>query len=63
MEVNQQQTSGIDQFNQAVSQMDQVSHKNATLVEEAGVLPQTVGVFKFDEPRNDLLVSEGRLHA
>jgi methyl-accepting chemotaxis protein len=54
-----EQTSGIDQINQAISQMDQVTQQNASLVEEAaaaaealqtqaGNLAQAVGVFKLD---------------
>ena len=60
---SQEQTSGIDQINQAISQMDQVTQQNAALVEQAaaaaasmqeqaGSLVQTVGVFKIDEPGN-----------
>ena len=33
--VTLEQTSGIEQVNQAVSQMDQVTQQNAALVEEA----------------------------
>ena len=60
---SQEQTSGINQINQAISQMDQVTQQNAALVEQAaaaaasmqeqaGSLVQTVGVFKLDESRN-----------
>jgi methyl-accepting chemotaxis protein len=54
-----EQTSGIGQINQAISQMDQVTQQNAALVEEAaaaaeslqdqaGTLAQVVSVFKLD---------------
>lgn len=54
---SQEQSAGIDQVNQAVTQMDQVSQQNAALVEEAAAaagsleeqahkLIQTVAVFK-----------------
>jgi methyl-accepting chemotaxis protein len=52
-----EQSSGIEQVNQAVLQMDQVTQQNAALVEEAaaaassmqeeaGRLSQAVGAFK-----------------
>ncbi|MHB1334224.1 MAG: methyl-accepting chemotaxis protein, partial [Sulfuriferula sp.] len=55
---SQEQTSGIEQINQAVSQMDEVTQQNAALVEEAaaaseslhdqaGNLAQVVSVFKL----------------
>ena len=55
---SQEQTSGIEQINQAVVQMDQVTQQNAALVEEAaaasqslqeqaGTLARTVSVFKI----------------
>jgi methyl-accepting chemotaxis protein len=54
-----EQTQGIEQVNQAITQMDQVTQQNAALVEEAaaaaqsmreqaGHLVQTVSVFKLD---------------
>jgi len=54
---SQEQTTGIEQINQAITQMDQVTQQNAALVEasaasavalqeQAGVLSQTVSVFK-----------------
>ena len=54
-----EQTAGIDQVNQAIAQMDQVTQQNAALVEEAaaasesmqeqaGKLDQIVSVFKLD---------------
>ena len=54
-----EQTSGIEQINMAISQMDQVTQQNASLVEEAaaaaeslqdqaGKLAQLVSVFKLD---------------
>ena len=56
---SQEQTSGIEQINQAIVQMDQVTQQNAALVEEAsaaaqslqeqaGSLVQAVSVFKLD---------------
>ncbi|MGJ7488635.1 methyl-accepting chemotaxis protein, partial [Variovorax sp. LT2P21] len=53
-----EQTQGIEQINQAITQMDQVTQQNAALVEEAaaaaaslqdqaGSLSQVVGVFKL----------------
>ena len=54
-----EQTSGIEQINMAISQMDQVTQQNASLVEEAaaaaeslqgqaGKLAEMVSVFKLD---------------
>ncbi|HEV2611798.1 MAG TPA: hypothetical protein VGU61_16140, partial [Noviherbaspirillum sp.] len=54
-----EQTSGIEQINQAISQMDEVTQQNASLVEEAAAaseamqgqadnLAQLVSVFKLD---------------
>ncbi|SFN17919.1 methyl-accepting chemotaxis protein [Variovorax sp. OV329] len=54
-----EQTQGIDQINQAISQMDQVTQQNAALVEEAaaaaqslqeqaGSLVQAVSVFRIE---------------
>ncbi len=59
MAASQEQTSGIEQINQAIMQMDQVTQQNAALVEEAaaaaaslqdqtGNLAQVVSVFKLD---------------
>ena len=59
---SQEQTSGIEQINQAIMQMDQVTQQNAALVEEAaaaaaslqdqaGNLVQVVSVFKTDGTR------------
>jgi len=56
---SQEQTSGIEQINMAVTQMDQVTQQNASLVEEAAAaaeslqdqaakLAQLVSVFKLD---------------
>jgi methyl-accepting chemotaxis protein len=56
MSASQEQTAGIEQINQAISQMDQVTQQNASLVEEAaaasesmqqqaGKLAQVVSVF------------------
>jgi hypothetical protein len=59
---SREQSSGIEQVTQAVSQMDEVTQQNAALVEEAaaaaesmeeqaGGLSRTVGVFKLAEGR------------
>jgi methyl-accepting chemotaxis protein len=56
---SQEQTGGIEQVNQAIGQMDQVTQQNAALVEEsaaaaasmqeqAAKLAQVVGVFRLD---------------
>ena len=56
---SQEQTDGIEQINQAIAQMDEVTQQNAALVEEAaaasqalqdqaGNLAQVVSVFKLD---------------
>jgi methyl-accepting chemotaxis protein len=56
---SQEQTEGIEQINQAVVQMDQVTQQNAALVEEAAAaaeslqdqasnLTEIVGIFKLD---------------
>jgi aerotaxis receptor len=37
---SQEQTSGIEQINQAITQMDQVTQQNAALVEEASATAQ-----------------------
>lgn len=58
-EASREQSSGIDQINNAISQMDQVTQQNAALVEEAAAaaeslqdqsrnLVQVVGIFKLD---------------
>jgi methyl-accepting chemotaxis protein len=63
---SQDQTSGIEQVNQAVGQMDQVTQQNAALVEEATAaaqslehqaksLLQTVNVFHFGAGGSKLL--------
>ena len=59
MAASQEQSSGIEQVNTAISQMDQVTQQNAALVEEAAAasqslrdqadkLAQIVSVFKLD---------------
>ncbi|MFZ2389336.1 MAG: hypothetical protein WAW69_16185, partial [Polaromonas sp.] len=64
---SQEQTSGIEQINQAITQMDQVTQQNAALVEEAaaaaqslqeqaGGLSQVVSVFRLD---NEQQLSQG----
>ncbi len=56
---SQEQATGIEQVNQAITQMDQVTQQNAALVEEAaaaaasmqeqaGALATVVGIFKLD---------------
>ncbi|MET3105611.1 methyl-accepting chemotaxis protein [Oxalobacteraceae bacterium GrIS 2.11] len=57
---SQEQSSGIDQINQAINQMDKVTQQNAALVEEAAAaagtmqsdaehLAQVLSVFKLDD--------------
>ena len=57
---SQEQTAGIDQINQAISQMDQVTQQNAALVEEAaaaaaslqdqaGALAEVVSGFRLEQ--------------
>jgi methyl-accepting chemotaxis protein len=59
MAASQEQSAGIDQINQAVGQMDQVTQQNAALVEEAaaaaqslqeqaGSLAREVSIFRLD---------------
>ena len=59
-QASEEQRSGIDQVNQAIAQMDQVTQQNAALVEEAaaaaqslqeeaGNLSQVVATFKLDD--------------
>jgi len=56
---SQEQSTGIEQVNQAIAQMDQVTQQNAALVEEAAAAAQSmqeqaaslveaVSVFKLD---------------
>lgn len=60
MAASQEQSAGIEQVNQAIAQMDQVTQQNASLVEEAAAaaesmqdqassLAQAVSVFKLDD--------------
>ena len=62
---SQDQTTGIDQINQAMGQMDQVTQSNAALVEEAAAaaqsleqqaqaLVQATSVFRLDSPSQRL---------
>ena len=57
---SEEQSAGIEQVNQAIGQMDQVTQQNAALVEEAAAaaaslqnqadqLKETVGTFKLDD--------------
>jgi methyl-accepting chemotaxis protein len=61
---SREQTSGIEQINQAITQMDQVTQQNAALVEEAAAaaaslqeqatgLSQVVSVFKLDHDQRN----------
>jgi methyl-accepting chemotaxis protein len=70
----QEQSAGIAQVNQAISQMDQVTQQNAALVEEAAAaadsmqaqaqqLLAVVGTFKLDEQRAHRLPGSGRQRA
>ena len=63
MAASLEQSAGIEQINQAVSQMDEVTQQNAALVEEAaaaaasmreqaGQLAQTVAVFKLNHTQS-----------
>ncbi len=63
MAASQEQSAGIEQINQAISQMDEVTQQNAALVEEAaaaaasmqeqaGHLAQTVSFFKLDQTQS-----------
>jgi methyl-accepting chemotaxis protein len=63
-----EQTTGIDQVNQAVTSMDEVTQQNAALVEEAAAaaeslleqanqLSDVVGVFKIDGASNERRVT------
>ena len=67
---SQEQASGIEMINQAVTQMDQVTQQNAALVEEAaaaaaslreqaGGLSQLVSVFKLDQEKPQLVYLSG----
>ena len=62
---SQEQTAGIEQINQAITQMDAVTQQNAALVEEAAAaaeslqdqaanLSQVVSVFTLDDQRTVL---------
>ncbi|WP_334186603.1 methyl-accepting chemotaxis protein [Noviherbaspirillum sp.] len=68
MAASDEQTAGIEQINQAITQMDQVTQQNAALVEEAaaaseamqeqaGKLAQVVSVFKLDVVQSDTRTS------
>ena len=65
---SQDQTAGIDQINQAMTQMDQVTQQNAALVEEAAAAAQSleaqaknmvdvVSIFKLGERDNSLALT------
>jgi methyl-accepting chemotaxis protein len=68
---SQEQTSGIEQINQAITQMDQVTQQNAALVEEAAAaaaslqeqaagLSQVVSVFKLDQAQRNAVAPARR---
>jgi methyl-accepting chemotaxis protein len=67
---SQEQSSGIEQVNQAITQMDEVTQQNAALVEEAaaaaeslqeqsGTLVKTVGTFKVASAANAAVERRG----
>jgi aerotaxis receptor len=69
---SQEQTSGIEQINQAITQMDQVTQQNAALVEEAAAaaaslqeqasaLSQVVSVFTLDQEQHNYAASPQRM--
>ncbi|MFC7514660.1 methyl-accepting chemotaxis protein [Herbaspirillum sp. GCM10030257] len=64
---SREQTLGIEEVNQAMAQMDEVTQRNAMMVEQAAsaakdlqqqaqLLTQAVSVFRLDEPEKDLAV-------
>ncbi|HYP85635.1 methyl-accepting chemotaxis protein [Variovorax sp.] len=71
---SQEQTSGIEQINQAITQMDQVTQQNAALVEEAaaaaaslqeqaGGLSQAVGTFRLERAEEQAAAEEASTFA
>ncbi|NMM05785.1 methyl-accepting chemotaxis protein [Polaromonas sp.] len=71
---SQQQTSGIEQINQAITQMDQVTQQNAALVEEAAAaaaslqeqasgLSQVVSSFNLDQEQSNSVAPARRAAA
>ncbi|HVK93675.1 MAG TPA: methyl-accepting chemotaxis protein [Noviherbaspirillum sp.] len=71
MKAIQEQTIGIEQINQAITQMDNVTQQNAALVEEAAAaaealqnqsatLAGVVGVFKLDDAKVVIPLSASR---
>ncbi|MDP3670539.1 MAG: methyl-accepting chemotaxis protein [Telluria sp.] len=71
MAASHEQSAGIEQINQAIGQMDQVTQQNAALVEEAaaaseamqeqaGKLLQVVSVFKLDDAHAASLAAAAR---
>jgi methyl-accepting chemotaxis protein len=69
---SREQTSGIEQISQTITQMDQVTQQNAALVEEAAAaaaslqeqasgLSQVVSVFKLDQAQVNLVVAHQRI--
>ncbi|KRB89139.1 methyl-accepting chemotaxis protein [Noviherbaspirillum sp. Root189] len=64
---SREQTLGIEEVNQAMAQMDEVTQRNAMMVEQAAsaaqelqqqtqLLTQAVSVFRLDKPEQDLAV-------
>jgi methyl-accepting chemotaxis protein len=64
---SREQTLGIEEVNQAMAQMDEVTRRNAIMVEQAAsaaqelqqqaqLLQQAVSVFRLDEPEQDLAI-------
>lgn len=56
-DATQEQSSGIDQINQAISQLDEVTHQNARLVQDASSASQTL-----DERASDMHTLVSRFH-
>jgi methyl-accepting chemotaxis protein len=68
---SREQTSGIEQVNQAIGMMDEVTQRNAALVEQAAAaadslqeqamkLGNVVSVFRLENVRNEVLMSTPR---
>ncbi|WP_311065017.1 methyl-accepting chemotaxis protein [Halomonas sp. DWK9] len=56
-DATKEQSAGIDQINQAISQLDQVTHQNARLVQDASSASQTL-----DERAGDMHTLVSRFH-
>ena len=70
---SQEQTQGIEQINQAITQMDLVTQQNAALVEEAAAaasslqeqaasLSQVVSVFRLDNEQHSAKALQPDMH-